>query len=364
MSTIEQDLVTTVDRIVADHCDRWERERAEKGEWLHALWQALTKVGLTRATLPEAAGGPGLELEDAMAVLRRTAYHALPVPLAETCVAARLLVAAGLSVPEGSLTLAPVGVGQQLALARVGGMLRLSGTVSRVPWGGQCAAIVAVASIEGCEMLVVVDGAPCCIASERNLAGEPRDTLRFDRTPVIAAAPLKNAAARLFEEGALARSVQMAGALSRSLEYTIQYANERVAFGRPIAKFQAVQQMLAVMAGHVAAAGAAVDFAVERSANAPSRLAIAVAKARIGEAAGRSAEIAHQVHGAMGFTHEHNLHWLTRRLWAWRDEFGGDVYWQMQLGRVAAVVGPDALWPFLASMSTEALPGALQKVFA
>lgn len=364
MSTIEQDIVATIDRIVADHCDREERERAEKGKWPHVLWQALTEVGLTRATLPEADGGPGLDLEDAMAVLRRTAYHALPVPLAETCAAARLLVASGLSVPDGALTLAPVGAGQRLELTRVGSVLQLSGTAYRVPWGGQCAAIVAAASIEGCEMLVVADGTPCHIASERNLAGEPRDTLRFDCTPVIAASPLQNAAARLFEEGALARSVQMTGALSRSLEYAIQYANERIAFGRPIAKFQAVQQMLAVMAGHVAAAGAAADFAVERSVHAPSRLAIAVAKARIGEAAGRSAEIAHQVHGAMGFTHEHNLHWSTRRLWAWRDEFGGDAYWQMQLGRAAAVVGPDALWPFLASMSTEALSGTLQEVVA
>lgn len=350
MSTIEQDLVNTIDRIAADHCGRAERERAEKGEWPQALWQALTEVGLTAATVPEEAGGPGLAFEEAMAALRRTAYHALPVPFAETCAAARLLVAAGLAVPEGALTLAATGGAQGLELTRVDGALRLSGSARRVPWGGQCAATVAAAQLEGREMLVVVAGTPCRVDSERNLAGEPRDVLQFERAPVIAAAPLARTAERLAEEGALARCVQMTGALSRSLEYSLQYANERVAFGRPIAKFQAVQQMLAVMAGHVAAAGAAADFAVERSATATNRLAIAVAKARIGEAAGRCAEIAHQVHGAMGFTHEHNLHWSTRRLWAWRDEFGGDVHWQMQLGRAAAAVGPDALWPFLASM--------------
>jgi alkylation response protein AidB-like acyl-CoA dehydrogenase len=364
MSTIEQDLINTIDRIAEDFCSREERERAEKGEWPEALWQALTEVGLTSATVPEEAGGPGLTLDEAMATLRRAAYHALPVPFAETCAAARLLVAAGLPVPEGALTLAPVDVAQPLELTEANGQLLLSGTARRVPWGGQCAATVVVARRDGRGMLVVVDGAPCRIASERNLAGEPRDTLRFDRTPVIAAAPLDHAAQRLAEEGALVRSVQMTGALSRSLEYALQYANERVAFGRPIAKFQAVQQMLAVMAGHVAAASAAADFALDRSAVSPNRLAIAVAKARIGEAAGRSAEIAHQVHGAMGFTHEHNLHWSTRRLWAWRDEFGGDAYWQMQLGKAAAAVGPDALWAFLACMSAEEVTGISQEVNA
>jgi acyl-CoA dehydrogenase len=353
MSTIEQDLVTTIDRIADDHCDRGARERAEKGEWPDGLWQALTEVGLTSATIPEEAGGPGLAFEDAMAALRRSAYHAMPVPLAETHAAARLLLAAGLAVPEGALTLAPA-VGPQaqpLELVRHGDALCLSGVAPRVPWGAQCRATVAAARFDGREMLVLVDGAPCAVGSERNLAGEPRATLRFERTPVTAAAPLADAASRLVDEGALMRSVQMTGALSRALEHAIGYANERVAFGRPIAKFQAVQQMLAVMAGHVAAASAAADFAIERSADAPNPLAIAVAKSRIGEAAGRSAEIAHQVHGAMGFTHEHNLHWSTRRLWAWRDEFGGDAWWQMRLGRAAAAVGPDALWPFLATMA-------------
>jgi len=356
MSTIEQDLVNTIDRIAAEHCDRDDRERAEKGEWPGALWQVLTDVGLTAATVPEDAGGPGLVFEEAMAVVRRTAYHAMPVPFADTCAAVRLLAAAGLPMFDGAMTLAPPAATQDLALVRADGALRLSGTARRVPWGGQCAATLVAAELDGQEMLALVDGTGCRVASERNLASEPRDVLRFDREVVIAAAPLDGAAQRLMNEGALARCVQMTGALSRSLEYALQYARERVAFGRPIAKFQAVQQMLAVMAGHVAAASAAADFAIERSAVVPNPLAIAVAKARIGEAAGRCAEIAHQVHGAMGFTHEHNLHWSTRRLWAWRDEFGGDAYWQLQLGRAAAAVGPDALWPFLASMSTQPSP--------
>jgi acyl-CoA dehydrogenase len=105
--------------------------------------------------------------------------------------------------------------------------------------------------------------------------------------------------------------------------------------------------MLAMLAGQVAAAIAAAEAAVEASGDAPDEFAVAVAKARVGEAAGKGAEIAHQVNGAMGFTREHSLHYSTRRLWSWRDEFGNESYWQQRLGRKVAAAGADALWPML-----------------
>ena len=160
---------------------------------------------------------------------------------------------------------------------------------------------------------------------------------------------LPGARERLLLEGALARALQMAGALERILGYAVQYANERIQFGRPIGKFQAVQHMLAVLAGHVAASAAVTDAAVEASATAPDAFLVAAAKARTGEAAGRGAEIAHQVHGAMGYTQEHNLHDSTRRLWSWRDEFGNEAFWQRRLGREVVAAGADALWPRLSA---------------
>jgi acyl-CoA dehydrogenase len=174
--------------------------------------------------------------------------------------------------------------------------------------------------------------------------------LQFERSPVLAAAPLAGAADWLWTEGALYRSVQMAGALERILAYSLQYAGERVQFGRPIGKFQAVQHMLALLAGHAAASGAAADAAIDAGAARPSEFAVAVAKARIGEAAGKGAEIAHQIHAAMGYTREHNLHFVSRRLWAWRDEFGNETHWQMRLGRLVARQGADALWPMLTAL--------------
>jgi hypothetical protein len=57
--------------------------------------------------------------------------------------------------------------------------------------------------------------------------------------------------------------------------------------------------------------------------------------------------IAHQLHGAVGFTHEHQLHRFTTRLWSWRDEYGGEREWAARLGRFAAVSGPAGLWDWL-----------------
>jgi len=342
MNGLQQDLLNTVDRICEERCPRTLRESAEAGEWPAALWRALEEVGLTKAALPEAAGGSGLEFGDAMLALRRSAYHALPVPLAETMIAGRLLAAAGLQVPEGALTIAPVVQSEVLDIKSK----QISGVAKRIPWGNHCAhAVVAgeneigLISLEGLESLI-----------EKNLAGEPRVTLNIKSQPLKALAPLAGARARLELEGALVRSVQMAGALERVLAYSLQYAGERVQFGRPIGKFQAVQHLLAVLAAQAAASSAAADAAVEASAGAPDSFAVAVAKSRIGEAAGRGAEIAHQVHGAMGFTREHNLHYSTRRLWSWRDEFGNETCWQSRLGREIAAKGADALWPMLTAL--------------
>jgi acyl-CoA dehydrogenase len=350
MNDMTNDLLRTVDRIFEEICTKSLRESAEAGNWPKALWQALDEVGLTRAALPESAGGVGLTFDDAMAALRRSAYHAAPVPLAETMLAGRLLAAAGLDVPDGTLTIAPVTQQDRLVIRDASSGHTLSGVAHRVPWGDQCEYVVIVADRGGVETVALVRAVGTAKHSEKNLAGEPRTQLEFNGTPLVSAAPLAGARARIEAEGALYRSVQMAGALERLLEYSLQYANERVQFGRPIGKFQAVQHMLAQLAGHTAASSAAADAAVEASAVEPNELAVAIAKARTGEAAGKAAEIAHQVHGAMGYTREHSLHFSTRRLWAWRDEFGNETVWQTRLGRIVAAKGADALWPMLTAI--------------
>lgn len=345
-------LLRTVDRIAADHATRDVREAAERGDFPADLWAALEDVGLARACVHEYAGGAGLSVPDAMLALRRSAYHALPVPLAETMLANRLLAEAGIALPDGPVTIAAATAGQPPAsLRRDDGGGRLSGIAPRVPWAADCPHAV-LAAVDGDESFLVLaaldeDAIP---GRSANLASEPRCAVALDAARIVALAPMPDAAERILLEGALARSVQMAGALEAAMDIALRYSGERIQFGRPIAKFQAVQHMLAVMAGQVASARAAADQAVEASASGPSALHVAIAKARTGEAAGQGAEIAHQVLGAIGFTREHSLHYLTRRLWSWRDEFGGESWWQRRLGREVARIGPDALWPAIVDL--------------
>jgi acyl-CoA dehydrogenase len=132
----------------------------------------------------------------------------------------------------------------------------------------------------------------------------------------------------------------------------VRYAGERIQFGRPIGRFQAVQQQLALAAAEVAAASAAAEAAARVATGdgigaASTRFAIAAAKARTSEAAGAVARIAHQVHGAIGFTREHDLRLFTTRLWAWREEDGSDAEWNTEVGAMALAAGPDELWPIV-----------------
>jgi alkylation response protein AidB-like acyl-CoA dehydrogenase len=123
-------------------------------------------------------------------------------------------------------------------------------------------------------------------------------------------------------------AAQMAGAMQRVLEMTLQFANDRQQFGRPLGKFQAIQHQLAVMAEQVLAA----RMAAQIGCSAPATMNAAIAKARASEAAVEVAALAHSIHGAMGFTTDHDLQLFTRRLHAWRLQAGSESYWHEVLG--------------------------------
>jgi alkylation response protein AidB-like acyl-CoA dehydrogenase len=177
----------------------------------------------------------------------------------------------------------------------------------------------------------------------------PSGSLGSDSAQQIAADP-----EALMLMGAAVRANQMAGALQSILDRSVAYAKERVAFERPIGGFQAVQHNLARLAGETAAALAAAGSAADAIASEPAfndavLLEVASAKIRVGEAAETGAAIAHQVHGAIGFSREHVLHRYTQRLWAWRDDFGSESHWAARLGAHIARGGADALWATLAA---------------
>lgn len=339
----------TIGRIFGDLVTKELLESAERGAWPADLWRALEENGVTLPLVPEAKGGAGLGWPDAHVILELAGRHAVPVPLAETIVASWLLAGAGLDVPEGPLTIAPTQEGERLRLARTDRGWRLSGTVARVPWGATAKHVVVVAEVDGRATVGLVAAGRAAVSADSNLALEPRDTLTFEGAPVESAAPAAPSLPpnAVWIYGALVRAAQMAGALETILAQSVRYATERRQFGRPIGAFQAIQHQLAILAGHTAAAGMAAASACRAAERGDPTFQVAAAKVRVGEAAGVAASIAHQTHGAIGFTYEHSLHFSTRRLWSWRAEFGSESVWAAELGRRAAARGADQLWPDL-----------------
>lgn len=346
MNTLLADVVT---RLFTDLVTKDLLQSSEAGEWPAGLWQAIEENGLTLPLVPEAKGGAGGTWEDAHVVIRAAGRHAVPLPLPETIIASWLLSEAGMDIPEGPLTIAPVRREDGVRLKRVGSGWRLSGTAARVSWGRAAAHVVVVVSADGASLVALVASGNAQVERDTNLALEPRDTLVFDNAPVVATGPAGDRIPvdAVWLYGALARSAQMAGALESILDQSVRYANERRQFGRPIGGFQAIQQQLAVLAGQTAGASIAAANAFRAAERGDPAFEIAVAKVRVGEAAGIGASIAHQVHGAIGFTYEHALHFATRRLWSWRSEFGSESQWAAELGRSVATRGADALWPYV-----------------
>lgn len=343
----------TADRILRERCSKELVDQAEAGEWPEALWNTLAESGLPWAAASERLGGAGLPLADALGLLRLVGKHALPAPLAETLIATALLSESDQleALPEGPLALVVAGANEALNDTGKG----ISGRVEEVPFGPVVGTLVlAYEDDAGRLQLGVVAAGDARQTPRLSIAGEPVAAVELDAVePADVVVPMSlRSLEQLRGVLALSRALMMAGALQSLLDLSVGYALERKQFGREIAKFQAVQQQLAVLASDTAAAIRASSGALEAFATADALREAAVAKARAGEAAGRGAEIAHQVHGAMGFTYEHRLHHRSRRLWAWRDQYGHEADWQAWLGRQLCAGGADDLWPTLTRVAS------------
>ncbi|HOB93318.1 MAG TPA: acyl-CoA dehydrogenase family protein [Aquabacterium sp.] len=337
-------------KLFSTQVDKDRRLRAEAGEWDAALWQQVTDSGFHLLLATEAAGGFGEGWTAAWPLLRGLGYWQVPLPLAETMVAAQLASLAGFALPDGPLTLIEQGEGNAFTVSGSGADATVTGTAHHVPWARHASAAL-VSLADGRLALLDLKAAGVTVQPHANHAGLPSDTLVLDRARLQAMAanplPLARPAWTL---GAAARSAMLVGALESALEQAVRYAGERVQFGKPLGKYQAIQQQLALMAGDVAAARVAALVAMAdcpggaQGSCAATHFSTAVAKVRTGEAATRGTSIAHQVHGAIGFTHEHALHFATRRLWAWRAEFGSDAVWAVELGRAAIAARSAGFW--------------------
>lgn len=305
-----------VRQLLTDRCTPAVVRQIEAGGSPAALWQDLEAAGFADALVPEARGGAGLSLTEVYPVLELCGAHAVPVPLAETLLARAALARAGVPIPKGSM-----------ALAR-GRSTDAGGLCCDTVQGGRVADWVLVA-MGGQGVLLPAAQAvqtPASFALDAGLTWTPAQ--------VTAVAPL-SVAPDVQLLLACANAAQLAGALLSVFNRTLQYANDRNQFGRPIGKFQAIQHQLSVMAEQTFAARMAAQIGCCSVTSQPERLRVAVAKARTSEAVVEVAALSHSIHGAIGFTAEFDLQLFTRRLHAWRQAGGSESYWHDVVGAEA-----------------------------
>ena len=308
------------------------------------IWPTLLELGWAGVGRPEDLGGAGGELADLVTLVQACGRHVVSVPLLESAAAGLIAAQHGHTVKAVPATVVVPRAGETV---RIIDDAIVTGYVSRVPWGRAAATIIVVATrADGLPLIAEVDGAADGLERTpgTNLAGEPRDGLRFAD---VTARPIGD----IEDPGdvravpALLRSAMTLGALENVLEHTAAHVAVREQFGRPLARFQDVASTLAQMVEQVTLARVAVLAATEAGLGRPDRAMIAaVVTARAATDVARSA---HQLHGAMGVTREHPLHLATRRLWSWRDEWGSEREWAVAIAAQARPLAGDPLWDWL-----------------
>lgn len=306
------DIFDAVNDLLSGLCPIDAVRAIEGGADHQALWAQLEASGFTDALVPEAQGGAGLGLSDALAIVTAAGRHVVPLPWAHTLLLRGALHQHGIAPPTGLMAMA-----QSLHAS--------DGWRAPTPMGRDAQAVL-VKGPEGWAMW------PTASAQRQSpaLYGSIDTTWCWAEAPEDALALPEADWSNL---AALACAGLIAGALERAFDITTQYANERIQFGKPIAKLQVVQQNLSVMAEHVFASRMAAQIGFSNTGAWPDAQQAAVAKQRSSEAVAICAPIAHAVHGAMGFTAEYELQCYTRRLHEWRLAHGSEQHWAKRLGQ-------------------------------
>jgi acyl-CoA dehydrogenase len=341
MSTADPLLVETVERLLATVCTHEAVEHAEvDGGWSAPAWKALADAGFPWVGIDDAEGGSGGTLFDAAAILRAAGAHAAAVPLGETAlVGGWALARAGLALPAGPLAVV------ETPVAPTDDRLVFTAPVA---WAGPAERVVVLTTTG---RVVALRPDQVAITSGANLAGEARDHIAVDVALAdveTAPVPADVTAAAWRDRGALSRLVMAAGALGAMAQMTVDYTNVRKQFGKPVATFQAVQIHLVTAAQGAVRAQMATDLAVRAVAAGAGHYEVAAARVVVDDAITTGTRAAHQAHGAMGVTREYPLHQLTRRLWAWRHEWGTTSEWRRTVGAQVVADGADRLYDLIA----------------
>lgn len=318
------------------------------------VWATLEDTGLARITGPESSGGSDAGWLEAAAVLGEAASAGVPLPLLEhDLLAGWLRDAAGLPAPASAE--APQGSpGDAAGAAPVistAAEAVATGRPVTVPWLPAAASVVVLDSSSERPQVYEIAVSDLVIEERTSVSGEPQ-AIAVLPTGVTGAVEVSDEVADEFRHrGALGRAVQMAGAAEAISQLCVEHVTTRVQFGRPIGKFQAVQQLVTDVASEAALTRTIVDRAVLTVAehgmqDARSRFFVAAAKACAGGAAETIVRNAHQIHGAIGTTLEHSLQRRTRPVMGWRREFGSTAEWEARIEELVLDQGAD-LWELI-----------------
>ena len=331
-SDISQDAITEpFERLLQEHCAPANVRAIERegiGPASAALWRALDASGFIDALVPAEKDGAGLSLTSVHGVIECCGRYALPLPLCETMIVRALLAHVDSPVPTQPISLGYASRdGNDLAC-------RLTPYARTTHY--------ALLNVDDTLILLPCDSAQRVLLTPSACAGE----LRWPATALqTATVVLANANTRHIQACVLAG--QIAGALAQVLSMTLRYANDRVQFGKPIGKFQAVQHQISVIAEHTVMARMAAQIGCDAVSYLPNERRAAIAKSITSEAAASVAARGHAVHGAIGMTAEYDLQLYTRRLHEWRLCGGSESYWQHELGSALVESGDTSALDFV-----------------
>ncbi|MER2121151.1 MAG: acyl-CoA dehydrogenase family protein [Solibacillus sp.] len=327
MSEVKEMVVEVVEKIFKDKVEKETVDLLEENKWAEDVWQLLLENELHHVAVSEDDGGAGGDVEDLFALYFLVGRYAAPVPFIEHTLANFFLQQVDL---KGFGQLTTYSITNPLQLKDNA----LSGTLKHVGWAQYAEKIVTVAQEGSQHFIVVADLKDALLKNSTNLAAEPRSEVVFENLKALNKLPITANQYDAFKKFVTAASVsKMSGALTTAFQLSIQFSKEREQFGRPIHRFQLVQQHLANMAGEQTLMTVAVNNILTLLADGREENEVAYARLRMEDASRTVATSAHQVHAAIGVTHEHRLHHYTRRLWAWRDEEFTARYWKKQLAQ-------------------------------
>ncbi|GAA4978641.1 acyl-CoA dehydrogenase family protein [Yinghuangia aomiensis] len=335
MSELAQELFALVDELNRRFPSPRGRGHAEEVPF--SLWSTLMELGLPRIGIPEHHGGVGGELDDLAVVVQALATYGHGTPLVEASTAAW--------AAQGVAAVPATGLGV-VAVPHMQAGLPTRRFQAR--WG-RLAHWAIVVHADAPPQLITFDGAD--VVEEADVAGEPVDTIEVQSAVVVDAGELPSQSALRARMGIL-RTSALLGTAYGVYDLTREHVLQRRQFDRPLAEIPAVRHALAEMRTGLVQTQAAHERALDAwRGGTPEQALVPVAAARIiaAQTASACAQVAHQLHGAMGVTNEYALHRFTRRLWAWRDADTTERQWAEELGARVLSASEHEFWEVLTS---------------